>query len=138
MAKEIIGIGRKKKADTSYIAKEVLPDPNGIRVEPKIDSVKEKYESKKASKPRQPKSEPKKEGADVRKFMKKTNDVNNDKDAPHSRKNGKKKKKFELDSSEELEDDFIETLDDDIQEIIPSKTNDVEIGEKRKVFHTYL
>lgn len=47
------------------IVQEVLPDPNGIRVPPRLDAIKEKYEAKKTDgepkvkKPRVPK-EPKK------------------------------------------------------------------------------
>uniref|UniRef100_A0A0N5ANS0 DNA topoisomerase 2 n=1 Tax=Syphacia muris TaxID=451379 RepID=A0A0N5ANS0_9BILA len=38
------GSGRKKTA--GVLAKEVLPNPNGTRVEPKFDYMKEKYETK--------------------------------------------------------------------------------------------
>uniref|UniRef100_A0A0N5ASB9 DNA topoisomerase 2 n=1 Tax=Syphacia muris TaxID=451379 RepID=A0A0N5ASB9_9BILA len=52
--------GRKKKG--TLLAREVLPDPNGVRVVPKLEYMKEKYEAKKNSngepktrKPRAPK-----------------------------------------------------------------------------------
>uniref|UniRef100_A0A8R1U3B2 DNA topoisomerase 2 n=1 Tax=Onchocerca volvulus TaxID=6282 RepID=A0A8R1U3B2_ONCVO len=122
--------GRKK---TGTLVQEVLPDPNGIRVQPSLDAIKEKYEGKKSD-------EPKVKKPRVPKESKKVKDENNEEDEKKKEKpkrqrkendrsgsslNTKaKKKKREEWESDSSEDDFDESdyvIDDDDDDVIEIK-----------------
>uniref|UniRef100_F1KQW9 DNA topoisomerase 2 n=1 Tax=Ascaris suum TaxID=6253 RepID=F1KQW9_ASCSU len=137
LAKDAVGGGRKK--GNTILAKEVLPDPNGIRVAPKIDSMREKYEAKKGTsgepKVRKPRAlkeaKQKNEGGDVRTFFKKTEDGSGQGDQAKepARKPGATKKvakKVGWYSQSDTDDYSVEEIseddddDDDVHEVIPA------------------
>ncbi|KAM3718770.1 DNA topoisomerase 2 top-2 [Dirofilaria immitis] len=129
-AKKIAGVavkGGRKKA--GILVQEVLPDPNGIRIQPSLDAIKEKYESKKIdeSKPRKPR---------VLKESKKEKNANDEEDEKKEKKpkrsrkendgsslKAKKKKRDEWESNSS-EHDFNESdyvIDDDDDDVIEIK-----------------
>ncbi|EJD75192.1 DNA topoisomerase 2 [Loa loa] len=127
--------GGRKKAGT--LVQEVLPDPNGIRVHPSLDAIKEKYEGKKTDEPKARKSRVPKEP----KQMKNKNDEEDGKkkekpkrqrkenDRGSSSVNTKAKKKqdkWESDSSDDFDesDYVIDENDDDVVEIKKTTTGD--------------
>ncbi|MCP9262278.1 DNA topoisomerase 2-alpha [Dirofilaria immitis] len=94
---------------------EVLPDPNGIRIQPSLDAIKEKYESKKIdeSKPRKPRDEKKE------KKPKRSRKENGEWQFIESKK--KKRDEWESNSSEHdfNESDYV--IDDDDDDVIEIK-----------------
>ncbi|VBB31474.1 unnamed protein product [Acanthocheilonema viteae] len=133
-AKKIAGAvtkGGRKKAN--ILVQEVLPDPNGIRVQPSLDAMKEKYEARKTDepkvrKPRVPK-EPKKvknendEEDNKKKEKPKRQRKENGRDGSSMNTKTKKKKRNEWESSSS-EDDFDESdyvIDDDDDDVIDIK-----------------
>uniref|UniRef100_F1KQV5 DNA topoisomerase 2 n=1 Tax=Ascaris suum TaxID=6253 RepID=F1KQV5_ASCSU len=140
--KDAPGGGRKKAA--TALASEVLPDPTGIRVEPKLDSMKEKYEAKKGNdgepkvrKPRAPK-QPKKPKEELDESGEKIEKPKRAKKEPGtSPKKKKKKNEWETDSEDESEDDednyVIDDDDDDgiVDDIIEVKKTTADDRKRR-------
>ncbi|EJW80681.1 DNA topoisomerase 2, partial [Wuchereria bancrofti] len=132
--KKIAGVamkGGRKKAGT--LVQEVLPDPNGIRVHPSLDAIKEKYEGKKTDeqkvrKPRVPK-EPRQikdendEGDEKNKGKPKRQRKENNRDGSSMNTKAKKGKrnKWESDSSEDDFDESDYVIDDDDDDVIEIK-----------------
>ncbi|VIO94552.1 Probable DNA topoisomerase II, putative [Brugia malayi] len=132
--KKIAGVamkGGRKKAGT--LVQEVLPDPNGIRVHPSLDAIKEKYEGKKTDeqKVRKPRisKEPKQikdendEGGEKNKGKPKRQRKENDRDGNSMNAKAKKGKrnKWESDSSEDDFDESDYVIDDDDDDVIEIK-----------------
>ncbi|KHN73174.1 putative DNA topoisomerase 2, partial [Toxocara canis] len=139
--KDAPGGGRKRAAGA--VAAEVLPDPRGIRIQPKLDSLKEKYEAKKNSdgepkvrKPRAPK-EPKKPKEEVGENGDKIEKPKRAKKEPGASPTKKKKRnEWETDSEDESEDDesnyVIEDDDEhDVDDVVEIKKTTAEDRRRR-------
>ncbi|VDM37556.1 unnamed protein product [Toxocara canis] len=146
--KDAPGGGRKRAAGA--VAAEVLPDPRGIRIQPKLDSLKEKYEAKKNSdgepkvrKPRAPKEpkKPKEEVGEVRNLylangdkIEKPKRAKKEPGASPTKK--KKRNEWETDSEDESEDDesnyVIEDDDEhDVDDVVEIKKTTAEDRRRR-------